>query len=801
MITRRRVATRLWATVTILLGAIAVPLAVLPPDAAQAAPPGSGQIVAYVARGVGNGHGRGLSQWGAFGRAVNGGQSWQQILDAYYGGTTNGNRSEPAFRVRLTDWDDVSTFGVISASTQARWNGSATDYASLYAVEVGNNSFQVYGSASRGCPGGSSMPVPMVDMAVGSSGDAVRQLQTLLNHFGASLTVDGSFGSQTQSAVVGFQNTAGLTPADGQWHADEWNAAQARLASENGIPWTLLTPSPVAGPIVFSTPGVDAFNAPSGDVLGACEVSGSITHYRGTLELLDASGPNRVVNQLDVELYLRGVVPREVAASWGSAGGGAGMNALRAQAVAARSYSLKEARYSYAKTCDTSSCQVYGGAATRPLPTSAGFIPVEQVLSNQAVAETATVVRVRDGVLVSTEFSASNGPRTAGGSYPAVDDPWDDVPGNPLHTWTRIIDADAIATKYGLPNGNGIATTHDNGSIFDGIWANKVVRNGALLATAWDFRNAFGLPSPGFELVPIVRSVATSARLSFIGDSVGVGIADNDASELRVVLDGVFASSTWDSIVSRRTQGGSIPDGVSAANAVPLGTELVVVELGYNDEVGTMASRIDAVMTALRNRQVQRVAWVNVSQRRSEFASTNAAIAAAAGRWPEMVVFDWESASDDAVGNRWFSADNVHLTATGRSEFALFLLDRILPLVGGVSARTVVPGAPLHVPVLDRFGVPGSGVKGVALNVTAVNPAGAGWLRVWPCGLAEPSTSSVNYMSAGAVEPNAVVVPVDATGEMCVSTLTATEVIVDVSGWFSSGLESAAGRLVDTRDD
>jgi len=119
MITRRRVATRLWATVTILLGAIAVPLAVLAAAPTEAAPPGSGQIVAYVARGVGNGHGRGLSQWGAFGRAVNGGQSWQQILDAYYGGTVNGNRSDPGFRVRLTDWDDASTFGVISVATQS----------------------------------------------------------------------------------------------------------------------------------------------------------------------------------------------------------------------------------------------------------------------------------------------------------------------------------------------------------------------------------------------------------------------------------------------------------------------------------------------------------------------------------------------------------------------------------------------------------------------------------------------------------------------------------------------------------
>src|SRR5262245_44511989 len=111
MIPRRRVATRLWAGVTLLLGALAVPLAVAPhggTDAGivHAAPPGNGQVVAYVARGVGNGHGRGLSQWGAYGRAVNGGQSWQQILDAYYGGTVNGNLGNPAFRVRLMDWDD-----------------------------------------------------------------------------------------------------------------------------------------------------------------------------------------------------------------------------------------------------------------------------------------------------------------------------------------------------------------------------------------------------------------------------------------------------------------------------------------------------------------------------------------------------------------------------------------------------------------------------------------------------------------------------------------------------------------------
>jgi hypothetical protein len=475
------------------------------------------------------------------------------------------------------------------------------------------------------------------------------------------------------------------------------------------------------------------------------------------------------------------------------------MNALRAQAVAARSFALSQNRYSYAKTCDTSSCQVYGGAAHRTGPTSAGFIGDEYALTNNAIGETGGSVRLRNNAIVSTEFSASNGPRNAGGAFPAVDDPWDDVPGNPLHTWTRIIDADAIATRYGLSNGNDVATVHDAGSSFDGIWANKVVRGGTLLSSAWNFRNAFGLPSPGFELIPITREVTRPTSFSFIGDSVGVSIAGTETSELRTLLDGVFASSTYDALGARPTQGGA-SDGVAAASAVPLGTDLVLVELGYNDSPSAMASRIDAVMSTLRARQVGRVAWVNVSERRSQYTATNAAIAAAAGRWSELFVLDWESASDDAFADRWYS-DDVHLTSTGQAEFALFLRQHLLPLAAEGSPRTVLPGVPLRVPVLGRFGVPGSGVAGVALNVTAVDPADAGWLRVWPCDSPEPGTSSVNYASAGAVEPNAVVVPVDASGEVCVGTMTATEVVVDVSGWFDSALQSATGRLIDTRED
>ena len=86
------------------------------------------------------------------------------------------------------------------------------------------------------------------------------------------------------------------------------------------------------------------------------------------------------------------------------------------------------------------------------------------------------------------------------------------------------------------------------------------------------------------------------------------------------------------------------------------------------------------------------------------------------------------------------------------------------------------------------------------MNVTAVDAVDRGWLRVWRCDDDEPVTASVNYV-AGAAVPNAVVVPVGESGEVCVSTRVATDVVVDLAGWFDGGLRGVAGeRLVDTRD-
>lgn len=86
------------------LGAAAVWGPVAP---VEAAPPA---VVSVVLDGHGNGHGVGLSQWGAYGYAVDHGWSAAQILDHYYGGTVAGTVPvDTTVRVRLTNLDGFQT--------------------------------------------------------------------------------------------------------------------------------------------------------------------------------------------------------------------------------------------------------------------------------------------------------------------------------------------------------------------------------------------------------------------------------------------------------------------------------------------------------------------------------------------------------------------------------------------------------------------------------------------------------------------------------------------------------------------
>lgn len=299
-------------------------------------------------------------------------------------------------------------------------------------------------------------------------------------------------------------------------------AAASDLRCPNAVEgWTVVAAG-VPGPITFSTP-IDETTGAAGNVLGLCQPNGSVIHYRGMITAInDSAGNNRTVNRARLENYLRGVLPREVSTSWGNAAGGAGMNALRAQSVAARSFALSQNRYPSfgAQTCDTTSCQVYGGAAYRASPAAAisqpgrfsvcetGNDTFECANTDRGIADTAGVVRVwPSGNVVSTEYSASHGPYSAGGPFPSVDDTASNVPGNPNYQWTRSIDAAAIASRYQLGELTAASTEPDPNTPYVGVWDHRVRLVGTLgtaVVSGWDFRNAFDLRSPGFAITGVV---------------------------------------------------------------------------------------------------------------------------------------------------------------------------------------------------------------------------------------------------------------------------------------------------------
>jgi hypothetical protein len=96
----------------------------------------------------------------------------------------------------------------------------------------------------------------------------------------------------------------------------------------------------------------------------------------------------------------------------------------------------------------------------------------------------------------------------------------------------------------------------------------------------------------------------------------------------------------------------------------------VVVESGYNEYLSEYASDLDAVMRALVAAGVDKVLWLTLHETRPDYAAMNDQIRAAATRWPQLVVVDWNAAS---LNQTWFSDDGVHLNYQGAMGMARLL--------------------------------------------------------------------------------------------------------------------------------
>jgi stage II sporulation protein D len=161
--------------------------------------------------------------------------------------------------------------------------------------------------------------------------------------------------------------------------------------------------------------------------------------YRGSFNLNKKGTSIEVINNLDMEDYLRGVVPSEMPASWPK-------EALKAQAIAARSFAATSMNLS-----STASSQVYRGYTG------------EDARTNIAISETTGLVAKYEEKPIMAFFFSTSGGKTAnygdvwndyGKSYPYYKSVIDNYEVSPYSNWTETFPASAILNSFGFNSSN-----------------------------------------------------------------------------------------------------------------------------------------------------------------------------------------------------------------------------------------------------------------------------------------------------------------------------------------------------------
>ena len=268
-------------------------------------------------------------------------------------------------------------------------------------------------------------------------------------------------GDTTRDVVVG--------PRSGLRVRDTGNGKDYALPKNGASRWRLEVSGSSRSVVDFKTDrwhrwktlaGDGAFHAGGGPV--TLYYGGGSRQYRGFLKGASPSAGSSdrdTVNSTKVDAYLKGVVPLEMPASWRP-------NAVRAQAVAARTYAAYEMQHPRAghyEICDTASCQVYGGYTA------------EHDLSNAAIDATSRVILTSKGTPAFTQVGSSSGGWTSVNQFgylPAKADPYDGWSGNPVHDWSLKVDVARIEKAWpGVGNLKSIKVVTRDGN---GQWKGRV---------------------------------------------------------------------------------------------------------------------------------------------------------------------------------------------------------------------------------------------------------------------------------------------------------------------------------------
>lgn len=195
--------------------------------------------------------------------------------------------------------------------------------------------------------------------------------------------------------AAGFNATIEGKQTVAQTQAPANNSSPVRLTSRPALPSREVVTSSTTGtsfsssaPVLFASD--DEKNAP---------VRFNDKPYRGRIEVFtNLRGSLTVVNELGLEDYVRGVVANEL-----SPGGYPAIEALKAQAIAARTYALKNRGQFMSQGFDilpTTRSQVYRGLTS------------ENPLSTRAVDETRGLIATYNGEPINALYTSTCGGRT-----------------------------------------------------------------------------------------------------------------------------------------------------------------------------------------------------------------------------------------------------------------------------------------------------------------------------------------------------------------------------------------------------
>ena len=188
-------------------------------------------------------------------------------------------------------------------------------------------------------------------------------------------------------------------------------------------------------------------------------------------------------------------------------------------------------------------------------------------------------------------------------------------------------------------------------------------------------RSLLLLAPVGLAAWPAAAPAQPPVRVTIVGDSVPAAL--QFVAGARSTLARGF-DVRFDVQVCRRlaTTGcpyhGGIPSSALelVKGAGPSLGQVLVVDVGYNDDPAFYAKGMDDLIRAAGAGGVRRIVWVTLRETRDPYVRTDAVIRREAQRFPQVEVADWNAFSR---GKAWFRSDGLHLNADGAAGLAALL--------------------------------------------------------------------------------------------------------------------------------